>query len=174
MTGHERLDEDLLSTGCLMDLDCSRYSICQLANGCRCQDWGECTLVRIAGQPCFTNAQCAAGLVCSGEGHSRCVPNTHLEDLPRFADLPEPDIGHPPDIPATYGGAVLVAAISIALVVLCLALAAWYRLTAPVSHPPHMEMASHTDVLVGMNHIQPLPCYSSTQFFSQPQSYRDQ
>lgn len=130
------------------------------------QVWGQCMLVRVAGQPCHTHNQCAVGLVCSDGSsrvRSRCVPETRLEDLPRFADLPEPDTGAPPDIPATYGGPLLVAAISVALVVLCLVLAAWCRLTAPTApaRPAHHMPLHHP-------HSLPMPCYSSTQLFVQP------
>ncbi|XP_054281275.1 uncharacterized protein LOC128998944 [Macrosteles quadrilineatus] len=174
MTGGERLDEDPSGATCLTDSDCHRYALCQLAHGCRCQVWGECVLVRVAGQPCHSSSQCAVGLVCgdgSSRARSRCVPSTHLEDLPRFADLPEPDVGTHPDIPATYGGPLLVASISISLVILCLILAAWCRLTAPTNlhqFQPRSDadLNSSSSVLIGMNHIQ--PCYSSTHMFVQP------
>ncbi|RZF45135.1 hypothetical protein LSTR_LSTR000545 [Laodelphax striatellus] len=144
---------------CLRDKDCARYIFCgDKGHLCRCQVWGECEVKRDYGSFCHASIQCDKGLVCIQrtcrcEWHERydyamavCKPQYEMDDLPRFADLPDPDREAPEDIPATYSGPLLVAAISLSLVILCLALAAWCRLTAPrpqEHHCPAHHILSH-------------------------------
>lgn len=129
---------------CLRDNDCSRYSFCgDQGSWCKCQLWGECQIKRDYGSYCHSAAQCNEGLVCISrtcrcKWHekynndlAKCTPQIDMDDLPRFADLPDPDHESLAEIPATYSGPFLVAAISLSLVILFLALAAWCRLTAP-------------------------------------------
>ncbi|XP_075217783.1 uncharacterized protein LOC142322593 [Lycorma delicatula] len=136
---------------CLRDTDCSRYSFCgDQGSWCRCQSWGECQIKRDYGAYCVSVTQCNEGLVCISKTcrckwHEKynndlgtCSPQIHMDDLPRFADLPDPDHESLAEIPATYSGPFLVAAISLSLVVLFLALAAWCRFTAP-SRPYRSE-----------------------------------
>lgn len=88
MSAHDRLVEEHARAVCLVNNDCARYQMCQLATGCRCQAWGKCELVRSVGQPCINDPQCALGLICresKPNSSHRCMPNNHLEDLPRYS-----------------------------------------------------------------------------------------
>lgn len=155
-----RKNNAIFGAHCLVDTDCAKYVLCQGKMGCRCQEWGECDVVRVVGQPCKTNLQCASGLLCDSttkHNKGRCMPQQRYEDLPRFADLPDPNLASPPDIPATYGGPLLVGLISLFLVLLCLMLAAWYRLTSHTL-PAREESPS---VLISMNQVPKLTCYST-------------
>lgn len=172
MSGHERLKGDELSALCNMNEDCSRYALCLRANSCRCLSWGRCELLRIAGQTCMNNPQCGPGLLCRETTLNksyRCMPITHLEDLPMFPDQPENNPNALPDIAPSYVGSYLIAGITASLVFVCVMLATWYRFSPPSSDSStDIEMATPRSVLVNMNTSQQLPTYESTSEIKAP------
>lgn len=166
MAGPERLEEDQLSALCHVNDDCSRYTLCLRANSCRCLAWGKCELLRIAGQTCLSNPQCGPGLLCRETVPNRsyrCMPITHLVDLPMFPDQPENNTNTIPDIAPSYIGSYLIAGITASLVIACVILAIWYRCSSPNTDPcKDIEMTSHSSGLVGINTTPQLPNYAST------------
>jgi hypothetical protein len=61
------------------------------------------------------------------------------KDVPHFPDFADPggdESNAFDEIPATYGGAILVGSISLSLVIVCLVLAMWYHYTSPRFESP--------------------------------------
>lgn len=172
MSGHERLEVEELNAPCSIDEDCSRYAVCLRANSCRCLAWGKCELLRLTGQSCISNPQCGPGLFCKKTTPNKsykCMPITHLEDLPMFPDQPENNPNGLPDIAASYACSYLIAGITASLVFACVIYATRLRFSTPSADScKDIEMTTPTSVLVNMNTSQQLPTYASTSELKAP------
>ncbi|PSN51902.1 hypothetical protein C0J52_12786 [Blattella germanica] len=167
---------------------------------CRCLSSGTCLLVRDYGQHCSSSTNCADGMQCvvptasptpggtrikgicrceSGARYSRSlnmclrVNPSITQEMPRFADLPDPggeDADAPEEIPATYGGALLVGTLSLSLVVLCLVLTIWCHYTS--RHIRKQLMESHKCLYATRRRLEESEKIPLDMFLPPPEMYQ--